>query len=334
MVEKRVATRESVNLLPATISKEQAMFLLKSIWPKAPEADVVKAAILCKQYGLNPLMKQVYLIEFDTYEGYGEKRHKIGEDWAIVLGIKATRLIAQQALKKLGIRYSYLDGPRVMTEAEQKAIRGKVEPDKIWAITILQNSHGDKFPGYGSYEANKKPYGSDKGNDATNMAFIRSERNATDKMAPGALPDIETGDDTYIEGDFKVAIELGRKQFDEQVEKDTKELWTGDASFTTESATKQGTAPEKGEVVAEPVQGAVTAESHEAAAGPIDLGWLKESLAKVKWKNAEVVSWLGSKTESKGLILTGSLSDIVKRMTPAQAAVLSGEIQDRLLMSK
>jgi hypothetical protein len=106
------------------------------------------------------------------------------------------------------------------------------------------------------------------------------------------------------------------------------------AAITSDNATKTGIGEEVGSLPAEPEPSAVTAESHEAAADPIDLGWLKESLAKVKWKNAEVVSWLGSKTECKGLILTGSLSDIVKRMNPAQAAVLSGEIDDRLLMSK
>jgi len=44
MPEKR-ATRQATEYLPAAITKEQAMFLLKSIWPKAPEADIIKAAI-------------------------------------------------------------------------------------------------------------------------------------------------------------------------------------------------------------------------------------------------------------------------------------------------
>ena len=156
-------------------------------------------------------MRQVYLIQFD-------------KEWAIVLGIKASRQIAQQALKKRGIRYSYVDGPRVMTEDEQVRIFGKADKGKLWAITVLNDNQGGTFPGYGGWPADKKPYGLDKGNSEFNMAFIRSERNALDKLAPGELPDIEVWDDTYIEGDFKVALEKGKEQFNEQVEKD-KELW-------------------------------------------------------------------------------------------------------------
>ncbi len=53
---KEITPRE---YLPAPIRKEQAMYLLKTIWPKAPEVEVIKAAILCQQYGLNPLMGSV-----------------------------------------------------------------------------------------------------------------------------------------------------------------------------------------------------------------------------------------------------------------------------------
>lgn len=229
MTTKDVTTRQAIEYLPATITTEQAMFLLKSIWPKAPDADVLKAAILCRQYGLNPLMRQVYLIQFD-------------KDWAIVLGIKATRQIAQQALKKRGIRYSYADGPRVMTEDEQVRTFGKADKTKLWAITVLRDNQGGTFPGYGSWPTDKKPYGLDKGNSEFNMAFIRSERNALDKLAPGELPDIEVGDDTYIEGDFKLALEKGKEQFSEQVEKD-KELWDGKTESKSALATPQ--APSK-----------------------------------------------------------------------------------------
>ncbi len=29
------------------------------VWPKAPEVEVIKAAMLCQQYGLNPLRKHI-----------------------------------------------------------------------------------------------------------------------------------------------------------------------------------------------------------------------------------------------------------------------------------
>src|SRR3990167_8440963 len=181
--EKAVTRRDT-----SVITQSQAIYLLKTIWPGAPETEVIKAAILCRQYNLNPLMRQVYLIQF-------------GKDWVTVMGIKATRQIAQQALRKRGIRYSYQDGPRVMTEKEQVKIRGKVELDKIWTLTIIKDSFDNTYPGYGFWKANEQPYGSDKGNDALNMAFIRSERNALDKLAPGELPDVDTGDESFVVGD-------------------------------------------------------------------------------------------------------------------------------------
>ncbi len=222
--ENKEVARRVDDFLPSVITKEQAAYLIKTIWPKAPETEVVKAAILCKQYGLNPLMKQVFLVKFDKWDD----GKKVGEDWAIVLGIKASRQIAQQAMKRAGIRYSYADGPRAMTEAEQVAIFGKVNKANFWAITTLKDSQGNLYPGYGSWPVDKKPYGMDKGNDIFNMAFIRSERKALDKLAPGELPDIETGDDAYIEANYKVVLEKGAQQFNDRVQKDIDTLWGDD----------------------------------------------------------------------------------------------------------
>src|SRR3990167_1959929 len=196
----------------SVITQSQAMYLLRTIWKEAPVDEVIKAAILCRQYNLNPLMRQIYLVPF-------------GKEWVIILGIKATRQIAQQALAKRGIRYSYQDGPRVMTEKELMKIRGKVELDKIWAITIVKDSFDNTYPGYGFWPTNQKVYGSDKGNDALNMAFIRSERNALDKLAPGELPDIDNGDESYVVGNFQAALAEGKKQISDDAEKDIEELW-------------------------------------------------------------------------------------------------------------
>src|SRR3990167_2687556 len=211
--EKGITRRDT-----SVITQSQAMYLLKTIWPGAPETEVIKAAILCRQYNLNPLMRQVYLVQF-------------GKEWVTILGIKATRQIAQQALRQRGIRYSYQDGPRVMTEKEQAKIRGKIEPDKIWAITVIKDSFDNLYPGYGFWPAGKQPYGSDKGNDALNMAFIRSERNALDKLAPGELPDIDTGDENYVVGDFKVALARGKQQVSDNAKQDIEDGW-GDLTDT------------------------------------------------------------------------------------------------------
>jgi len=196
----------------AAMTREQAMYLLKTIYPKAPVPEVIKAAILCAQYHLNPLMRQVYLIPFN--EG------KANETWTTVMGIKATRQIAG-----CDRHYSYKDGPRVMTEAEQVTILGQAEPERIWAITVLQDSDGNTYPGYGFWPHGVSPYGQDKGNTATNMAFIRSERNALDKLNPGALPDIEVAEETYAPVNVAKAMAEGERQLIKQGEIDIEELF-------------------------------------------------------------------------------------------------------------
>jgi len=197
-----------------TLTKNQAMYLLKTVWPEAPETEIVKAAMVCYQYGLNPLMKQIYIVGFNKKGG--------GKTYSTILGIGATRLIAQQG----GVKYSYVDGPRVMTEEEQQTIFGEVENGKLWAITVIQDREGNKYPGYGFWPKDEAVYGADKGNTTRNMAFIRSERNALDKMAPGALPDIDVTDDAFMEvNDMPAALEEGKQEFNEFVQDEIDELW-------------------------------------------------------------------------------------------------------------
>lgn len=180
------------------LTYEEARYILQTIWPQAPEVELLKAAMICQQYGLNPLMKHLYLLEF---QGKG------GSKWAPVLGIQATRLIASR-----NRRYGYQDGPRLMTRREQEEILGKVDGN-TWAITILEDAEGHKAPGYGVWpklktiwkegkpiEVPNEPYGMDKGNTEMNMAFIRSERNALDRLLPGEMPQgIEVADMQYMQ---------------------------------------------------------------------------------------------------------------------------------------
>jgi hypothetical protein len=135
---------------------------------------------------VNPLMKHVSLIAYN--------KGKQNESWAIVLGIKASRLIVSRRHN-----YSYIDGtPRMMTEEEQKKILGEIDTNNLQAITILKDESGNLYPGYGHWPKGTEPYGVDKGNSKANMAFIRSERQALDKMDPGALPQgVEVIDEEY-----------------------------------------------------------------------------------------------------------------------------------------
>jgi hypothetical protein len=194
------------------MTERRATYLLKTVWPEAPDTEVIKAAIICAQYNLNPLLKQVSLVKFNGKEG---------PSWVAILGIKATRNIALRN----GHRWSFIDGPRVMTDAEQTAIFGQVYSDRIYAIVKIREG-GDEFPGYGWWPRDKQPYGIDKGNSAVNMAFIRAERNALDKMEPGGLPSLEVADEGMIDtGNLRAAIEAGRHENAVIVEQDTEILW-------------------------------------------------------------------------------------------------------------
>lgn len=169
------------------LTQSQAMHILKLVYPMVPEDEIVRCAILCRDFALHPLMKEVYIIPF----GKGDK-----QVWVTVLGINATRkLMAQRG------SFSYLDNtPRVMKEEEQRDIFGEVDPHNIRAITKLETKDGLKAQGYGSWPKDREPYGIDKGNSKANMAFIRSERNAFGRLFTDAIPqNVEIVDEAYIE---------------------------------------------------------------------------------------------------------------------------------------
>jgi hypothetical protein len=175
------------------LTEKEATHILETCWPNAPRQEVVKAALLCKSYGLNPLMKHVFLIPFKRQDG---------TDWVTVMGIKATRLLASRRKP-----YTYLDGPRVMTDDEQKTIFGKIDFDRIWAICKVGDLQGSQAPGYGFWPKSGNPYGMDKGNSPENMAFIRAERSALDRLLPGEMPDVEVVDERYQQNGQPVITE-------------------------------------------------------------------------------------------------------------------------------
>jgi hypothetical protein len=196
-VDKAVALRQYA--LTPRLDKAQAIEVLKTCWPKAPETDVMRAALLCATYQLNPLMKHVFLVPY----GQGDKA-----TWSIQIGIGATRLAASRRGP-----VSYIDGPRIMSQEEQKHIRGKVDTSKIWAITKLGGRNGATSVGYGSYGVTETVQGEAKGNSRENMAMIRSERQALDRLYPAEMPmpaDVETVDESYeksplqaVEGEYR-----------------------------------------------------------------------------------------------------------------------------------
>lgn len=248
-----------------SLTRPQALEILQKVYPGAPEGEMTRAVLLCTSYSLNPLMGHVFLIPFKTKGG--------GETWATVLGIKAKRLLASRRHP-----ISYVDDtPRLMTEEEQKRVFGRVDKRLITAITVLQEpSTGATARGYGTWEADKEPYGTDKGNSAENMAFIRSESRALDRLCPGEMPvGVEVIDEQFagdktsvIEGEFK------------EVAEETKEVPTAElleAEAKAKVKTKEPKEPEHKEPE------------------PNTIDELKEAMQLSNWSAQDAGRWCNSK---------------------------------------
>lgn len=206
----------------ARLTQDQAMHILDTIWPGAPKIEKMKAAMLCHDYKLNPLKKHLALIKFKNKNG--------GEDWVTVLSIDVDRLFASRQG-----RYAYIDNtPRIMTNREQETIFGKVDTTKIWAICKIQDAGGGEAAGYGFWPADSQPYGTDKGNTAFNMAFIRAERQALRKLYPSEMPSdiegLETMEAEHMPNDANNVIEGEARDIS-----DAKELPPNDANLGKEA---------------------------------------------------------------------------------------------------
>lgn len=187
------------------LTQAQAMHILKLVYPDAPEDEIIRCAILCRDFGLHPLMKEVYLIPFKKKWKDAQGKWHEKENYVTVLGINATRKL----MAKRGT-FSYLDNtPRIMTEEEQSKIFGEVDAGNFVAITKLRTREGEEAQGYGKWPNDSELYGTDKGNTRANMAFIRSERNAFGRLFTDAIPqDVEIIDEAYAEGPDMSKVDL------------------------------------------------------------------------------------------------------------------------------
>lgn len=189
------------------LNEQQAMAILQLVYPGVPDIEIKRAALICRDFGLHPLMKEVYVIPFKKKWKEGDQ-WKEKTEWTTVIGITATRkMFASRG------SFSYTDNtPRIMTEAEQNTIFGEVDKVNIVAITKLRTLSGLEAQGYGKWPRGTDPYGTDKGNSKANMAFIRSERNAFSRLFPDAkMPDADVIDDNIIDvpGTGKVNTSTG-----------------------------------------------------------------------------------------------------------------------------
>lgn len=322
-MEERLGKEKATKLMKyegvVSLTRAEAMEVLKTIWPKAPEVEVLKAAMICHQYGLNPLMKHVFLIPFKRRE----RGVVVGEDWVTVLGINSNRLNSQRRH-----HYSYLDlTPRRMNDQEQEKILGEVDDSKIWAITKLKDMKtGAEVMGIGSWPKDETPYGADKGNTKLNMACVRSERQALDRQYPGEMPQgVEVIDEQYteiIEGEGKTLPSMtgGEEKTGEVAVKKLGEGKVGATDLSSPKAENEAGKTKKN-------SDAPPAEPTEGKGFSIDPTWLKESLTALKWDDETCKTFLASQYNVSP---QGSLEEVIKRLTREQAEVFTKEITNKL----
>lgn len=215
--------------ISGALTQPQAEHILALVYPNVPAEERIRCAILCRDFGLHPLMKEVYILGF--------KNNKTGKtDYSTVIGITASR---KMAADRKGA-YSFLDGtPRAATQEEIIKQFGKdseEERDNLISITWLKGERGNEATGFGLWPKNKEPYGTDKGNTKRNMANIRSERPAYNRLPGEALPPVEVIDEAYTE-----VPDVGK------VNKETGEVVEGEFKEVEETQTTQSPAVEKTE---------------------------------------------------------------------------------------
>lgn len=270
-----------------TLSRPQAMEILQTIWPEAPERDRTAAALLCISYGLNPLAGHVFLI------GYTDK--KTGKKtYARVTGIKANRLIASRKGS-----FGYVDDtPRLMTKDEQERVFGECRENFVTVIVKVRDmATGAEAPGYGFWPKDIEPKGTEKGNTKFNMAGIRAERQALDRLRPGEMPGVPAVDEAYVEGEYQAVADTP-----EEVE---------------------SMSPDEPDVLFE-----------EPKAGGIDMEWLKEQLAilqgaKLKaWTNKAILERLNA-TLKVNCVTPG---EALGRLSPEQSEQFANSVKEAVEM--
>ena len=285
-----------------SLTKPQAKEILVAVFPDAPGQEIARAVMLCASYGLNPLMKHVFLIPFN--------KGKPNESWATVIGIKAKRLLASRRGN-----YSYVDDtPRIMTEEEQMRVFGEVYNDKVMVITKVKDpATGAEAPGYGAWPKASEPYGTEKGNSKFNMAAIRSESQALDRLRPGEMPvGVEVAPEEFIEGEFTVKEEPTREEVKQYME-EGKEARADSAPFCGREGAEL-----------EP----------EETKGFLNMDWLKEALKTFQdkklqaWSEDNLLSYLKITYKIKAFTVLEGVAKLDKN----QSAHFERKIQETLDM--
>ncbi|KKN15924.1 hypothetical protein LCGC14_0981160 [marine sediment metagenome] len=325
-----LAKYQSVSVMTRDIATE----IVDTLWGDAPPIEKSKAIILCHTYNLNPLMKHLHLV---PYKKWNQEHTKvIGQDWAMMLGIQAKRLMAHRKHN-----FGYLDmTPRIMTEEEQVKVFGKVQAGHIMSITIIKDTDtGAVAQGYGKIKTGEKVKGEDKGNSPEHMSQIRSESQAVERLYPGEMPEnMEVIDEAYVDAEVVDVKGVGK------VEKETGEV----VESTTVDLPDIGKVDlNPGEIKEEPVEAefkevpetepeateAKKLEEQPLIASLIDLAWLKESIRELQKKGISAYSdesLIGYMRSAYKGIEGETIYEIAEKLDKGMAKHFHNVIQDAL----
>lgn len=181
------------------LTQPQAEEILELVYPGVPKEEIVRVAIFCRDYGLHPLAKEVFIV--------GYKNTRTGAtDYSMLVGIPANRKIAHN----LKGAFSFLDDtPRAATKEEIERQFGEDSDevkDNLISITKLKGETGNLAIGFGLYPKSENPKGMAKGNTRRNMCNIRSERQAMDRLPGSPMPK----DVDVIDAEYVVVPEVGK----------------------------------------------------------------------------------------------------------------------------
>jgi len=303
----------------SAITKAIATEIVESLWGEAPQIEKTKAILLCQTYQLNPLMKHLHLVGYKRKDKAGnyirDKQGNYVRDWVAMIGIGATRLMAQRKHN-----YSYLDmTPRKATKEEIEKILGDTaDPNSIYGFVHIKDvdTQAEAF-GLRGCSNRERIINEEKGNTHLNQACVRAERQALDRQYPGEMPpqDIEVVDERFIDTTYKVLDEKSAESEEELAARARGEgLGTRSAARISETEAENSPAAER-------ASGAVEGEGFH-----IDLDWLDEALQAIKWSEDTAKTFLVSKYKVSP---QGTLADVLKRLTREQAEEFTKELQSR-----
>lgn len=231
---KAIATKQNSSLSQSPIYGN-AMEILKTWYPFAPEADRMKAAQLIWYYKAPP--NKVYLIPRKngarakaigcTCDKFENCPHKSVYDWVLTVGIEVSRMVSSR-----GRAIQYIDGPRYMTEEEEMKFFKKTNPEKIRFITYLRDAKsGASAWGHGEIDKNVRVMGAEGGNSLENLASYRSERKALSR-----LPTVDTVIPEFEVNEGLTEIPIPSKQLETYPDLVTGEIIEGKEGQVSEVA--------------------------------------------------------------------------------------------------